>query len=151
MKESNIKIPGLVDLQVNGLRKAKADLKVKDSPVVLVFCCQWAEFSALDNGIDAFVKENAVVVEIPCYNALDPLHVLEAFLIGFDGVLVLTCSEDDCKLKERRSQGKRNFSALGKALKKLELSDRFEIDSISPRYVGDFNSKLESFIERISL
>ena len=131
--------------------KAEADLKAKNTPAVLVFCCQWAEFSALDTEADVFVKENAVVVEIPCYNALDPLHVLEAFLIGFDGVLVLTCSEDDCKLKERRSQGKRNFSALEKALKKLELSDRFEVDSISPRYVGDFNSKLESFMDKISL
>ena len=130
--------------------KAKADLKAKDSSVVLVFCCQWAEFPALDTEADAFVKENAIIVEIPCYNALDPLHVLEAFQIGFDGVLVLACSEDDCKLKERRSQGKRNFSALGKALKKLELSDRFEINSISPRYIGDFNSKLEAFIKKIS-
>jgi coenzyme F420-reducing hydrogenase delta subunit len=130
--------------------KTKADLNVKDSPVVLVFCCQWAEFSALDSEADAFVKENAIVVEIPCYNALDPLHVLDAFHIGFDGVLVLACSEDDCKLKERRSQGKRNFSALGKALKKLELSERFEINAISPRYINDFNSKLESFIKKIS-
>ncbi len=126
-------------LKVNGI-----------SPVVLVFCCQWAEFSALDRGRDGFVRENAIIVEIPCYKGLDPVQVLEALRSGFDGVLAIVCSEEDCKLKEGRETAERNVSALRKVLAKLDLAERFEICTASPRYIGDFDSKLESFIAKIA-
>ena len=120
------------------------------SPVILVFCCQWAEFSALEQARNRFVRENAIIVEIPCYNGLNPMQVLEALRSGFDGVLVIACSEEDCKLKEGRKIAERNVSALRKVLDKLDIAERFEICTASPRYIGDFDSKLESFIAKIA-
>ena len=131
--------------------KAEAESKVKGaSPLVLVFCCQWAEFSALDRVKDGFLKDNAVIVEVPCFNGLDPVHVLEAFRSGFSGVLAVVCSDDDCKLEEGRQSAKQNASVLAKALEKLNLTDRFEICNTSPRYIGEFDSKVESFMAKIS-
>ncbi len=132
--------------------KAKIEeLKVKGvSPIVLVFCCQWAEFSALDYARDGFVRENVIIVEIPCFNALDPYQVLEALTSGFDGVLAIVCSEEDCKLKEGRDTAERNTLALKRVLNNLNLADRFEVCINSPRYTSDFDSKLESFITKIS-
>lgn len=130
--------------------KAEADAKVEEgSPQVLVFCCQWAEFSALDQFGEGLVKHNVVIVEIPCYNALDPVQVLEAFYLGFDGVLVITCPEDDCKFGEMRHASKRNYSALEKALKKFGIDDRFEITTLSPKSSGHFNSRVDTFIAKI--
>jgi coenzyme F420-reducing hydrogenase delta subunit/Pyruvate/2-oxoacid:ferredoxin oxidoreductase delta subunit len=120
------------------------------SPIVLVFCCQWAEFSALDRVRNGFLRENAAIVEIPCFNGLDPSQVLEAFTSGFDGVLAIICSDEDCKLSEGREAAKRNISALEIVLKKLNLANRFEVCPSSPRYLGDFDSKLDSFIAKIS-
>ncbi len=132
--------------------KAKVDeLRAKGiSPLVLVFCCQWAEFSALDHSTDSFVRENAVIIEIPCFDGLDPVQVLEAFRSGFDGVLAVVCSEEDCKLREGRETAERNVSALKQVLGKLNLAGRFEVCVASPRYLGTFDSMLESFTAKIS-
>jgi coenzyme F420-reducing hydrogenase delta subunit len=70
--------------------------------------------------------------------------------MGFDGVLAIRCSDDDCKFPEGRQTAERNEIALEKALDILKLKDRFELLTTSPRMIGDFNSKLDSFISKIS-
>jgi len=119
-------------------------------PVVLVFCCQWAEFSSLDTVNPLSLPENVMLLEIPCYKGLDPVHVVEAFYAGFDGVLAVTCAEKDCKLEEGRETAELNIAVLRKTLSKLRLNDRFEVCTTSPRHVGDFDSKLESFLQKVS-
>lgn len=125
--------------------KMKAEGK---SPAVLVFCCQWSEFSALDK-TQCGSLDNIQIVEVPCANGLDPYLVLGALTDGFDGVIAFICSEEDCKSKEGRKTYDSNASTLLKVLKNLNLLDRFEIHQTSPRDIGNFNSKLESFIEKI--
>ncbi|MBN2187631.1 MAG: hydrogenase iron-sulfur subunit [Dehalococcoidia bacterium] len=120
------------------------------SPIILVFCCQWAEFSALDNAKDNSATENAMIVEIPCFNSLDPVHILDALLSGFDGVLAVICRDEDCKLEEGRGITEGNILALEGMLHKLNLKGRFEVFKTSPRYMGSFGSKLNSFISKIS-
>jgi len=119
-------------------------------PAVLVFCCQWSEFSALDTIDLSSLPENVTLLEIPCFNGLDPAHVVEAFYAGFDGVLAVTCADKDCKLEEGRETAELNAAVLKKTLNKLRLDDRFEVCTASPRYVGDFNSKLENFLKKVS-
>jgi len=119
-------------------------------PVVLVFCCQWSEFSALDTINPSSLPENVMLLEIPCFNGLDPVHVVEAFYAGFDGVLAVTCAEKDCKLEEGRDTAELNAAVLKRTLGKLRLGDRFEVCTASPRYVGDFNSKLDNFLKKVS-
>ena len=119
------------------------------SPAVLVFACQWAVFPPPDRR-DGLLGETAFLVEIPCFNKLDPIYVLQAFRSGFDGVLAVVCSDEDCKSGEGRGAAEENMAALRLTLKKLGLDDRFEVYKTSPRYVGDFEAKLKSFLDRIS-
>jgi Coenzyme F420-reducing hydrogenase, delta subunit len=121
------------------------------SPVILVFCCQWAEFSALDRAKDNFIRENVIIVEIPCFDALDPVHILDALLSDFDGVLAVVCQDEDCKLKEGRGIAEGSILSLERALEKLNLRKRFEVFKTTPRYVDSFDSELDSFISKISL
>jgi len=118
-------------------------------PIVLVFCCQWSEFSALDQPENKLFDNKAIVMEIPCFKGLDPVHVVGALCSGFDGVMAVVCSPEDCKLELGRDVAERNVSVLQRALDKLNLRDRFEIDMASPRFVGDFNKKLDAFIQKI--
>jgi coenzyme F420-reducing hydrogenase delta subunit len=127
------------DLKANGV-----------SPIVLVFCCQWAEFSVLDEPGHSLRNENAMIVEIPCFNALDPVHVVDALLSSFDGVLALVCKRDDCKLQEGRGISEGNILALERVLRELGLKERFEVCYTSPRYVNSFDSKLSSFVRKIA-
>jgi coenzyme F420-reducing hydrogenase delta subunit/ferredoxin len=128
-------------------RKLKAEGK---SPVILVFCCQWSEFSDLDDPEKLLLKKKAVTLEVPCFKALDPVHVVNALQNGFDGVMAVVCSKEDCKLQEGRETAERNMTVLKDTLKKMNLLDRFELYTVSPRCVGDFNQKLEKFSKKIA-
>jgi coenzyme F420-reducing hydrogenase delta subunit len=119
-------------------------------PVILVFCCQWSEFSALDDPESLLLKKKAIVLEIPCFKALDPVHVINALYSGFDGVIAVVCSEQDCKLQEGKETAERNMNVLQDALKKMNLAERFELLTVSPRRVGEFNQKLEEFSKKIA-
>jgi len=126
-------------------------LKAKGkSPLILVFCCQWSEFSVLDNPKEVLFKRNAVTLEIPCFKALDPVHVVNALQNGFDGVLAVVCSAQDCKLQEGRDVAERNMAVLKDFLKKRSMLERFELYEASPRDFGSFEKKLENFIQKVS-
>ena len=118
------------------------------SPAVLVFACEWASFLPLDRRDGLW--ERIFLIEIPCFNKLDPIYVLQAFHFGFDGVLAVVCLDEDCRAKEGRGAAEENMAALRLALKKLGLEDRFEVYKTSPRYVGDFEARFESFLARLS-
>jgi coenzyme F420-reducing hydrogenase delta subunit len=126
-------------------------IKAKNhAPAVLAFVCQWSEFSALDNPNKAFEGKNVLALEVPCFKSMDPVHVINALQCGFDGVMAVVCSAQDCKLQEGRDTAERNVGALKVALKKLGLLDRFELYEDSPRCAGDFNAKLDEFCKKIS-
>jgi coenzyme F420-reducing hydrogenase delta subunit len=64
--------------------------------------------------------------------------------------MAVVCSKEDCKLQEGRDAAERNVTALQVALKKLGMLDRFELYEESPRCAGDFEAKLDGFIQKIS-
>jgi coenzyme F420-reducing hydrogenase delta subunit len=127
--------------------RLKADGK---SPLILVFCCQWSEFQALDNPEEVLFKRNAVTLEIPCFKALDPVHVVNALMNGFDGVMAVVCPAEDCKLQEGRDTAERNMEVLKRFLKKAGLLERFEFFEASPRQIGSFEEKLEAFVRKVT-
>jgi coenzyme F420-reducing hydrogenase delta subunit len=131
--------------------EAAARLKAEGKfPVILVFCCQWSEFPTLDDPSDLLSRKGAVVLEIPCFKALDPVHVVDALRSGFDGVMAAVCSTEDCKLQEGKETAERNTAVLKDALRKLRLSERFELYKTSPRCAGDFGKKFDEFFKRVA-
>lgn len=132
-------------------RYADAAKRLKEEgkfPVILVFVCQWSEFQALDNPENLLKK--AVVMEIPCFKALDPVHIVNALRGGFDGVMAVVCPTEDCKLEEGKETAERNVAVLRDALKKIGVLERFELFTASPRCVGDFGNKLDEFVKKIA-
>ncbi len=120
------------------------------SPLILVFACQWSEFSALDLPEAGLFDNRVVLMEIPCFKGLDPYHVVEALHSGFDGVMAVVCSEDDCKLEKGYDVAERNATVLKQVLKELNLQDRFELLTASPRKLDDFRKRLKAFVDKIA-
>jgi len=126
-------------------------LKAKSKqPALLLFVCQWSEFSALDDPESILKGKNALALEVPCFKALDPVHVVNALNCGFDGVMGVVCSAEDCKLQKGRDTSERNVDVLKIVLKKLNLLDRFELYEASPRCEGDFSKKVGEFYQKLS-
>jgi coenzyme F420-reducing hydrogenase delta subunit len=64
--------------------------------------------------------------------------------------MAVVCSAEDCKLEEGRETAERSTSVLKDVLKKMNLLDRFELFTASPRCVGEFNQKLDEFYRKIA-
>jgi coenzyme F420-reducing hydrogenase delta subunit len=134
-------------------RYASAALKLKEqkkAPVVMIFSCQWSEYSGLDDPERVLNGKNAVVQEVPCFKSLDPVHVINALNNGFDGVMGVVCASEDCKLTEGRDVAERQLGVLTNALAKLNLSDRFQLVELSPRCEGEFKNKFAAFYQKIA-
>jgi coenzyme F420-reducing hydrogenase delta subunit len=127
-----------------------AKAKAQGKPAVLLFVCQWSEFSALDDVQKGCLTDDITIIEMPCAKGFDPVLVLEALSIGFDGVLAVICPEKLCKLEKGTYLGERNFSALRTVLKQYNLQNRFDSFRVSPKYPGEFKKKLEDFKKKIS-
>ncbi len=130
---------------------AAADMKARgNTPAVLVLTCQWSEYSALDSPERTIKGKNAMMLEVPCFKGMDPAHVVSAFQRGFDGVMAVICSADDCKLHHGRDTSERQLDVLMAYLKRYNLLDRFELHELSPRCEGEFISKFDAFFDRIA-
>jgi coenzyme F420-reducing hydrogenase delta subunit len=127
-------------------------MKLKNKrPALLAFICQWSEFPALDNPDIVFKGKNALALEVPCFKSLDPCHVINALNCGFDGVFAVVCPSKDCKLQEGKQTAERNLDVLQRALKKLNMLDRFEIYEATPKNESEFNDKLDAFYKKIEI
>lgn len=122
--------------------------KTKKS-AILVLSCQWGEFSDLDPDQEGLV-ENAALIGLPCAGRVDDLHVLEGFHLGFDGVLIGACDKDQCKLKEGNEKAEQRIGSLKKLLAEVNLDERLEMCSVSPRNVNDLNDKIRLFTEKLN-
>jgi coenzyme F420-reducing hydrogenase delta subunit len=134
-------------------RYGEAATKLKaqsNAPTLLAFVCQWSEFSALDDPNSAFKGKNAMVLEVPCFKSLDPVHVVNALQCGFDGVMGVVCSAEDCKLEKGRDAAERNLEVLKTVLNRLGLQQRFEYYEVSPRCEGEFKQALDAFYEKLT-
>ncbi len=137
----------VMEKYANAVTKLKAAKKV---PAVVVFSCQWSEYAGLDDPDSVLKGKNAMVLEVPCFKSMDPVHVMNAFRAGFDGVMGVVCSATDCKLQEGRDVAERQLAVLRDVLQKMGLSDRFEYVELSPRCQGEFKPKFESFYQKIA-
>ncbi len=140
-----------VSRRLESYRIAAEELKSKNvSPIILVFACQWSEFSALDQSAILPPDQNVFLMEIPCFKGLDPFLVIQALESGFDGVLAIVCSDSDCKLEKGYEIAKQNSIVLQRALRVLRLEEKFSLEAMSPRRVGDFSARVQSFVNKIT-
>jgi len=115
-------------------------------PKILVFRCQWAVFSPLDNGE---LAPNIRSIDLPCASRVDTFHILEAFQKGIDGILIASCSEEDCKQEGASKNAQHSVTALKERLGQIGLQDRLHFCTVSPRYPERFNRELEQFSQKI--
>ncbi|MGB6872811.1 MAG: hydrogenase iron-sulfur subunit [Dehalococcoidia bacterium] len=119
--------------------------KEKKKPNILVLRCQWSVFPKLDEEFDS----NVHVIDMPCAARVDPLHIVEAFRQGIDGILIAACPEEDCKSKTGSKEARRATTALKKVLSQIGFEERLHFCSVAPRYPESFYEELRQFKVRI--
>ncbi|RLF11038.1 MAG: disulfide reductase [Thermoprotei archaeon] len=119
--------------QISLMLKALLSEK-KEFPLIVAFMCQWCGYAAADNAGTSKIPypTNVRVIRVPCSARVTPVHVLEAFELGADGVLIVGCHEQDCHYRSGRAKANERASALREVLKEVGINPRrLHIDGAS--------------------
>lgn len=104
-----------------------ASFRTKENPQTLALVCNW---SFNGDAKDIHLPKTMHIIPVRCAGRVDPLHILEAFKLGIDRVIVVSCPSKDCHyvfgstLAENRiKQVKEWLQAVGIDPRRLERKD----------------------------
>jgi len=130
---------------LSSIREAQETWK-SNEPRFLAFVCNWAHNRDTDQ-LKEHRKSN--LVQVKCTGRVDPLHILQAFWMGADGVLVISCPNSDCHYalgasvaEKRMDETKKWLKAIGMEperlrIEKTSLKDRRFLDEIIMDFASD--------------
>jgi coenzyme F420-reducing hydrogenase delta subunit len=85
-----------------------------------------------------------------CSGRVDPVFIFQAFLCGFDGVLVLGCHPGDCHYLVGNYHAEKKINRVKKLLEIIGISSgRLYLDWVSAAEGARFAQIVDSFTERI--
>jgi len=87
-------------------------------PKLLGFLCRWCSYAGADLAGTSRKKypANIRIIKVPCSGRVDPLFVLKALRMGFDGVLVSGCHPGDCHYQTGNYRSRRRTAVTKKLL-----------------------------------
>ncbi|MEM4653424.1 MAG: hydrogenase iron-sulfur subunit [Candidatus Nezhaarchaeales archaeon] len=142
----------LSDCQILAMLKALLSRK-SEYPLIIAFMCTWCGYAAADNaGLNKMVyPTNVRIIKVPCAVRVSPSHVLEAFKLGADGVMILGCYEQDCHYRFGRIKANERIEVLKELLKEIGVNpERLMIDGVAASEGKKIVELVSSFVEKIA-
>jgi len=121
-------------------------------PDILGFLCNWCSYASADlAGVSRFqYPSNIRIIRVMCSARVDPTIVLEVFIRGLDGVMVLGCHLGTCHYMTGNYYAERRMKTTKKVLKNVGLSpDRLLVDWVSAAEGERFATLVKNFTERV--
>lgn len=121
-------------------------------PKILGFLCNWCSYAGADlAGVSRFqYPPNLRVIRVMCSARVDPIIILEAFIQGIDGVLVLGCHLGDCHYISGNYYTQKRMRTLQKFLQIAGINEeRLCLDWVSAAEGERFASLVTKFTEQI--
>ncbi|MDO9125162.1 MAG: hydrogenase iron-sulfur subunit [Deltaproteobacteria bacterium] len=121
-------------------------------PKILSFLCNWCAYAGADlAGISRFqYPPNTRVIRVMCSGRVDPAFIPRAFLVGYDGVMVLGCHPGDCHYLTGNYQAEKKIILTRKLLEMAGIgSDRLLLDWVSAGEGERFSQVIRQFVEKI--
>ncbi|MDH5481945.1 MAG: FAD-dependent oxidoreductase [Candidatus Bathyarchaeota archaeon] len=113
-----------------------------DTPHFIAFVCNWCHGVSIDQ-LRAYA--NTQIIPVKCVGRVDPLHVLQAFWTGADGILILGCHSSDCHYTSGTSVADKRVEQTKKWLKAVGIEpERLRIEKTC---VDDNNGLNETIVK----
>ncbi|MFQ6618205.1 MAG: hydrogenase iron-sulfur subunit, partial [Fidelibacterota bacterium] len=124
----------------------------KFEPRILGFLCNWCSYVGADiAGISRIqYKPNLRIVRVMCSGRIDPSLVIEAFLHGIDGVVILGCHPGDCHYTVGNLLMLKRMDHLRRVMQTVGLDQgRFRVDWVSAAEGLRFSEIVNEFTENV--
>jgi len=95
-------------------------------PKLLGFLCRWCSYAGADLAGTSRKKypANVRIIKIPCSGRADPLFIIKALRLGFDGVMVLGCHPGGCHYLTGNYRARRRIAITKKFLEYMGIDPR---------------------------
>ncbi|HAV42840.1 TPA: hypothetical protein DCX15_02345 [bacterium] len=128
--------------------EAFAKETISPGPKIIVMGCQWSEYRYADE--ESSSEKDVRFISMPCSGRIDVLHILKAFSVGIDGILISMCLDDLCNLEDGSKRAQARVAELSHHLEKLGLNERVKTCLVHPKYIDMFKDELTIFIQKIN-
>jgi len=121
-------------------------------PKILGFLCNWCSYAGADTaGVGRMqYPPNLQVIRNMCSGRVDPIHVLEPFRAGADGVLVTGCHIGDCHYQSGNLVAQKRIKFMNMVLKKIGIEPhRLRLEWVSAPEGGRFAELVKDTTEKL--
>lgn len=121
-------------------------------PEVVGFLCNWCSYAGADLAGTSRLAypTNLRVIRVMCSGRVDPELMLEPFLHGADGVMVLGCHPGDCHYLTGNHQAEQRVQTMGMVLEHLGIEPgRLYLDWVSAAEGARFADLVADFVSRV--
>ncbi|MEM2102223.1 MAG: hydrogenase iron-sulfur subunit [Candidatus Bathyarchaeia archaeon] len=123
-------------------------------PRIVAFMCHWSLPPEIDVSTPSLIRgyPKIRIVKTMCAGRIDPAIVMETFLKGADGVLVVGCHTPDCHYIDGNTQAERKVKMLKRLIRltgfdaerlRLEWANASEIENLA-RIINHFRNQVAS-------
>lgn len=126
---------------------------MNESSIKLVgFCCRNAIESdpvLAEKGWHAFEPE-IKIISVPCSSKVETLGIIKAFESGVDGIFVLGCRENACRLLDGNLRAQRTINYTKQLLGEIDMeTERLSMIQLGTPEYKDFNHVATYMIKHI--
>ena len=121
-------------------------------PKVVGFLCKWCSYAGADLAGTSRKKypANIRVIKVPCSGRVDPLFILKALRLGFDGVLVSGCHPGDCHYQTGNYRARRRIAVTKRLLEYVGIDPRrIQASWVSASEGGKFAEVVEEVVKEL--
>ncbi len=125
----------------------------KFQPKLLGFLCNWCAYAGADlAGVSRFqYPSNIRVIRVMCSGRVDPVHIIDAFKNGIDGVAVLGCHPGDCHYQTGNYEAENKMKMTKKVLGIVGINtERLYLDWVSAAEGKRFSEVISKFTDNVT-
>ena len=122
-------------------------------PRVVVFACNWCSYAGADTAGTSRIAHSPGfrVIRTMCSGRVNTTHVLQAFKMGADGVLVSGCHIGDCHYIFGNHWAIKQFDVTKEMLRMIGLEeDRVRLEWVSAAEGPRWASLIDEFVDQIT-
>jgi F420-non-reducing hydrogenase iron-sulfur subunit len=126
---------------------------VSFEPRIVVFACNWCSYAGADTAGSSRIAHSPGfrVIRTMCSGRVNTTHVLQAFRLGADGVLVSGCHPGDCHYIFGNHWAIKQFDTTKELLRLLGLeTDRVRLEWVSAAEGPRWAALIDEFVARIT-
>jgi coenzyme F420-reducing hydrogenase delta subunit/glycine cleavage system H lipoate-binding protein/NAD-dependent dihydropyrimidine dehydrogenase PreA subunit/formylmethanofuran dehydrogenase subunit D len=124
------------------------------SPRIVAFMCRNSAWEAYQTAVKfqaASLPLGFTPIKVPCAGKVDPDYLLRAFNAGAEGVLVLSCPQDNCKSSHGNLCAERDVEQVQGLLAEAGVDpNRLLFHSLAANAPGDFINAVDHLMANLS-